>query len=124
MTKPSKKLAAIWKEKLKKSGFHDLEIDNKGTLENNSTSGGFLDKRRVTWQSQAEYYQYTTYFLNDYPFNNRIEQIIWEYHSNGMSTRDIANTLNKVRKKKILRMTVWRIVKRLSEKMKEMYDIK
>jgi hypothetical protein len=111
-------LQKTWYEKLKRKGFSDIEkneYDFKGTMES------FLDKRRVTWQATEEYYRLSTHFLNDHKFASRIEQIIWEYHTNGISGRDIADILNKVRKKKILRMTVWRIVKRLENIMKDKY---
>lgn len=122
---PSKELQAIWKKKLKDSKFIDLEGDDEyGLLRTTTTSGGVIDKRRSTWEIQQEYFKLATYFLNDYKFKSHIERIIWEYHSNGISTRDIANTLNKVRKKRILRMTVWRTVKRLAEEMKKMYGVK
>jgi hypothetical protein len=112
------KLKALWYKKLERSGFKDIEQDEV-YFKNSNVS--VIDQRRVTWQSQAEYYQMATDFLNVHPFKSRVERIIWEYHANGISTRDIADILNKVRKNKILRMTVWRIVKRLEIIMKKMY---
>ena len=116
------KLLDKWNKKLEKSGFHDIETKN-GDLENNSTSGGVIDARRVTWETQQEYYYLATHFLNDYEFKNRFEQIVWEYHANGISIRDIVETLNKVRRKKTDRQTVWEIVKALRTEMKKLYKV-
>lgn len=116
------KLKDKWYAKLERTGFHDIELKS-GHLENNSTSGGTIDPRRVTWESQAEYYQMATDFLNDWQFEDRIERIIWEYRANGLSPRSIAKTLNKVRRKKINYITVWRMIKRLETEMKKLYGV-
>lgn len=117
-----KKLKAKWDNKLAKSGFEELETKS-GDLRNTTKSGGVIDKRRVTWEQQQEYYYLATHFLNDHEFKNKNEEIIWEYHSNGMSIRNIVETLNKVRKKKTDRQTVWEIVKALSNEMKTLYKV-
>lgn len=117
------KLQAKWDAKLKKFGFHDIESRATGRLENNTTSGGVIDKRRVTWESQAEYYALARYFLNDYDFKDNVERIIWEYHTEGISIRDITDILNKVRKKKVSRKPIWETVHRLENEMKKMYGV-
>ncbi len=112
------KLKANWYSKLARSGFEDIEQDEEYLKRGVST----IDPRRVTWESQAQYYQMTTDFLNDYEFNSNLERIIWEYHSNGISGRDIAITLTKA-KQPINRMTVWRVIKRLESEMKKIYGV-
>ncbi len=126
MNKPSKKLQEIWRKRLAKSGFVDIERpnDETGMLRTTTTSGSTIPLRRLNWELQAQYYQYATSFLNDYEFDSNLERIIWEYHSNGISTRNISKILNKVRKKKILRMKVWNTITRLRKEMKVMYGIK
>lgn len=115
-------LKRIWDRKLKKSGFEDIETKN-GTLANTTHSGGNLDKRRVTWQSQEEYYRLARHFVHDYAFEKPIHKVIWEYHAEGISTRNIAKLLNKVRRKKIDRQTVWELVNKFAAEMKKMYGI-
>ncbi len=115
------KLKAKWYKKLEKSGFQDLEQDEIYFKRANFTTRNRT--REFTWTSIQEYYQMASDFLASHDFESRIEQIIWEYHTNGISTRDIADTLNKVRRKKILRMTVWRIVKRLEAVMKQVNGV-
>ena len=119
------KLQAKWDAKLKKSGFTDLEPLRGGRLTNTTTSNGILDKRRDDrWEADAEYYRLATHFLNDHEFKNRFEEIVWEYHSNGISVRNIAKTLNKVRWKKTDYQTVWEIVKELRQLMFKKYGVK
>ncbi len=74
-----------------------------------------------SWQSKETYYYAANHFLNEYKFVSALERIIWEYHSNGISGRNIAKTLTKTRRRPINRMTVWRIVKRLNKEMKKLY---
>lgn len=120
MKKPSPTLKEQWAEKLKKSGFEDIEQDE---FYFKTGSKGVIDPRRVTWESQAEYYQLSRYFLNDYTFQSERELIVWEYHTNGISIRDIAETLKKVGVKKFGRKPVREMIKRLENIMKKMYGV-
>ncbi len=36
-------------------------------------------------------------FLNNYNFRSKLEKVIWEYHCNGISYRNIAKLLRKVK---------------------------
>lgn len=116
------KLKAKWDDKLEKAGFEDLETKS-GDLINTGKSGGVIDKRRVNWESDAEYYYLAGHFLLDHEFTNRFEEMVWEYHSNGLSIRSIVQTWNKVHKKKTDRQTVWEIVKALRTEMKSLYKV-
>lgn len=71
-------------------------------------------------QAKQAYYQMAENFLNEYKFETKRDQIIWEYHSNGISVRDIVKVLRKVRIE-IGRQTVWDAVNRLRKKMYDMY---
>ncbi len=113
------KLKDAWYKKLAKSGFVDVERDEVYLKRNVST----IDYRRVTWESQADYYHMTTHFLNDYAFKNNRQRNIWEYHSNGISTRDIAKILNKVSKKKVTKDTIRMVIFELREEMKKLYGV-
>lgn len=119
-------LQAKWDKKLKKSGFKDLESRQTGQLENNSTSGGPIDRRRITWELQAQYFGMASDFLNDYDFENDLDKRIWTQHalsSDGIS-ENFLNKLNRNRKYKLNKFTAWTIVKRLEAEMKIMYGVK
>lgn len=116
-----KKLKEIWYKKLAKSGFEDIELD-ENTLKKGTRSSEFARPRSVkSWRSKEAYYYMATHFLHEHTFTSSLERAIWEYHSNGISGRDIARLLTSVRSKKINRMTVWRIVKKLNVIMKATY---
>lgn len=124
------KLKKIWDKKLAKSGFKDIE-KNEYDFKPNKSSAIFT---RTTGRSQSsltpismaakrDYYIMAEHFLNDHEFESRLDKIIWEYHANGISVRNIAITLNKVRKKKIYKSQVWLIVNRLEQAMKNLYQV-
>ncbi len=123
-----KTLKAKWYAKLKRSGFDDLEIEETGLLRGGPPIRNAIPRRDGRdggpWESKAEYYRLAEHFLNEHEFDSKLEKIIWEYHSNGMSVRDIALTLNKVRKKKTTRNPVWEIVAELRTKMYALYGVK
>lgn len=114
-----KKLKAKWYKKLKKEGFTDIE-DEYGNL--NTYSSHFSEKVVVQrFKDREPYYYMATNFLNDYKFANRIEKIVWEYHTEGIGIRDIATLLKKARVATIKRDSIWKIITRLSAAMKAMY---
>lgn len=109
-----------WYAKLRASGFDDVELSDT-TLKLGSEQ--FRRPRSLnSWQAKATYYQMASNFLNDYKFKTRLERIIWQYHSEGISVRDIADTLKKAKvHKKMGKDAVWTVVHRLEVLMKEMY---
>lgn len=110
-----------WYDKLKQSGFDDIELSDT-TLKLGSEQ--FRRPRSMHgWQAKAAYYQMASNFLNDHRFDNRLERIIWQYHSEGISVRDIAITLNKAKvHRKMSKDIVWAIVNRLTKIMKKLYN--
>ena len=113
------KLKSEWYKRLAESGFEDIEQDEIYLKRGMS----LIDPRRVTWESQAEYYQMATYFLNEYKFKSNLERTMWEYHMNGISVRDIAQTLGEVLKRYIPRMNVWRVINLLERAMFKKYGV-
>lgn len=108
-----KKERAKWYAKLKKSGFEDIEA-NENSLKSWSSKFVRADKTSMTsWQAKQEYYYQTTHFLNSYKFESNLEKAIWEYHSNGISVREIAALLNKTKVIKTNRQSIWLIIKKL-----------
>lgn len=122
------KQKAIWYAKLAKSGFVDIEVKNSISETQSSNRDLVLGLNRKygqyshEWrQSKIMYYQMADSFLNDNKFENNIDRVIWEYHANGVSVRNIAKTLNKVRTVQVGRMYVWHVVNRLRNEMKTKY---
>ena len=109
----------IWYKKLEESGFKDIE-DDKGQLKRTSTSRNIP---LVAWTAKLDYFQMATNFLEDYKFNSEIERLIWEYHSEGLSVREISDILTKanVQSISVTRNPIWEIIKRLKKSMYAMY---
>jgi hypothetical protein len=119
----------VWYRKLKKEGFEDIEA-NDYDLRSPSYRFAHMDRRakytmeqaKIQWAAKQEYYYLANHFLNEHEFENNRERNIWEYHSNGVSIRDIVIVLNKLPgRKKVNRDTIWKIIRKLSKLMKEQY---
>jgi hypothetical protein len=108
------KLKATWDKKLKAFGFVDIE----DTTFNNPQSYTFKDP--LMFKVTQEYFYLAGHFLNDYEFESEIDRIIWEYHSNGLSVREISATLKKV-KIKLSKSAVGNKIKKLADIMKDKY---
>lgn len=101
-----RELKKIWYAKLKEDyvdkdgttvkGFVDIE-SKTGIIANYFTDrrdrNGLSDIYRF---AKAEYYRLAERFLNEYEFENQLDKIMWEYHVNAISYRDIAITLDKL----------------------------
>lgn len=118
------KLRAVWYAKLKKEGFDDIETDEYHLK---TWSSKFASKKsQELWRSKEAYYYMTTTFLNDYKFESKLEKIIWEYHSEAISVRDIVKLLRSLHYRKIGtasvdRNSVWAVIHHLETIMKNMY---
>ena len=125
MKQSLKKLKKIWSDKLKASGFNDIET-SRGYLKNFTIS----KSRVVNYQygiatSRDEYYRLAQTFLNEYNFETELERIVWEYHANGISYRDIGKLLEQTKVVKWNnRTSVYNIIKPLKKKMLDKYLLK
>lgn len=123
-----------WYQKLEKvkddvypEGFTDIERD-EDTLKVYSSDKfgarrpGHSDtlNQGGGWQVKAAYYSMAERYLNEYPFETRREAVIWEYHANAISVRDIVKLLKKVRIQ-MKRTAVWELIKKHKVKMFELY---
>lgn len=115
-----KKLKSIWDKKLEKSGFVDIETKN-GKLKDWSSKFAHKERSLPNTQSKLEYYRMAENFLNEYTFESTMELVIWEYHTNAISARDITKILAKAKIWKTNRTTIWQIIKNLEDTMKNMY---
>lgn len=81
-----------WYDKLRKEGFKDIETSS-GLL----TKGfGKYFRQRAQTNLNEEYYSLARKFIWDYKFDSELERVIWEYHAEGVSYRDIVKILKKV----------------------------
>lgn len=113
------KLKEVWYKKLERSGFVDAERDEY-TLKQYSSRFNQAEVVR-NWHSKTEYYSMAGQFLNTHKFASRLEKVIWEYHANGVSVRDIAKLLKHVKVIKPNKDNVHKILARLIREMKSMY---
>jgi len=117
-----KALTKLWYAKLKKSGFNDIEND-KGQLKDWSSRVQRKNEHENlldSWPGKIAYYDMATTFLNEHSFENNLDKVIWEYHTNGISYRDIVKLLKKV-KIEVYLVKVHKIVRRLENIMKKRY---
>lgn len=114
------KLRDKWYAKLKKEGFEDIEV-NEAELKEYSASTLRRKRDFNNWQDKAAYYSMATNFLNDYRFASELEKVMWEYHSNAISIRDIVKLLSKAKVAKLNRHDVWVIINKLRKTMMKMY---
>ncbi len=80
-------LKSLWYKKLADSGFTDIE--NSEGLLNTWASEPRSYNTVLSSESKQEYYRLAGHFLHDYKFANTTDKIIWQYHSDGISHRDI-----------------------------------
>jgi len=115
-------LRKIWYKKLSKSGFNDIEMPD-GRFKGLSTE---FTRDRAVYQyggleAKAEYHRLASWLLHEHEFESTIEHVIWEYHVNGLSIRDITQTLKKAKIKKTNRDFVHKVLQKLKQIMLDKY---
>lgn len=116
-----KTLKDLWYKKLAKTGFYDIEWDE---YDFKDVTPSVRFSRPIVirnWHAKSEYYSMAGRFLHEYKFASNLEKAIWDYHSNGISARNIVKLLKKVKVIKPNKDNISTIIKRLVGKMKEMY---
>lgn len=119
-----------WYEKLKKEGFEDIEVDEH-RLKTWSTGNGSpyaesYKYKPLGFAAKADYYSLATHFLNENEFKTRYEEIIWTYHTEGISVRDTCKLLKKAgfeRSWSIDKNSVHRVVLALRQQMFKLYNV-
>jgi len=114
-----KKLQEDWYKKLEDSGFQDIETRYLTSWPNSSDFYSTLDPEEM--QARAAYYDMATRLSNDFTWKSELEHTIWDYHTNGMSMRDIVRTLNKVINPGVSVKTVFLVIKKYKETMIQLY---
>ncbi len=116
-----KSLKIIWYKKLADSGFVDIEADEETMKRRGTRTEEFARPRsRRSWEAKQAYYRMATHFLNSYPFASKLDQIIWEYHVEGISIRNISKLLTKARYKHKGKTLVGKMLLRLVNTMKSL----
>jgi len=119
-----KELQKHWYKKLKDSGFEDVEKDEYFLIRDARSKRIFRSDRSIEYyESVIEYYQLAENFLHDFKFKTEREKIIWEYHANGISMRDIVIIMQKAGIKDLTRTKVCTIIGQLRKEMKNLYQI-
>lgn len=128
------KLRKLWYKKLADSGFEDIEyndtdikkpaVDIHRKIDAPGSAGNVTRYSKVVWEAKTDYYVMAEHFLNDHKFDNELDKIIWSYHCNGISARNIVKLLHDTEVTKTNRDKVWKTVKALSSIMFELYNVK
>jgi hypothetical protein len=109
--RPPKELQDEWYAKLANDGFDDIEQDEdhlkRWTVHRvnrllypemrNETYRGAQNPRSSAQRiaEKEEYYRLAGFFLHDYDFKDELERLIWEMHSEGMSSRETSHKLKQ-----------------------------
>lgn len=88
-----RELRSEWYQYLEKTGFTDIE-SLSGQVIDHKTQIDLAYRKDFHTQAQFEakqnYYQWARGKLNDGRFNSERDKLIWEYHADGVSSRQIS----------------------------------
>lgn len=113
------RLKEVWYKRLKDDGFKDIEHDDNSI--NIGIPRSIQGKDDVLRQSVQDYYCMAYHFLNEYEFDSELDKIMWEYHTNGLSARNISRLLKQTKVSTISRDRVWVKLRKLENIMKGLY---
>lgn len=118
------KLRDKWYKKLKTTkseqypdGFKDIEHSEEMLTEYSSVY--FKKHSYEEVEEKQRYHDMAVSFLEQYKFTSDRDKVIWEYHTNGISARDITKLFKKV-KIQTNKTTVNQVINRLKIKMFDM----
>lgn len=110
-----------WYKKLKEDGFTDVESVDEKLIGRWSTSNFTRVRTRVNMEQTLEYYNIAGHFLFDYKFEDEFDKQVWQYHTEGMTVREISEILTQTTPIGAKKSNIGKIIKRLSGVMKQMY---
>lgn len=113
--KELKLLQKKWYKVLKQDGFTDIEKD-EDTLHTWTSTFFKMRHNPILSTAKEEYFRLAGQFLHDYPFETKVDRLIWELHSQGLGVRQISKKLkeDRIRLSKSLVST---IVQRIAREM-------
>lgn len=120
-----KKLKDLWYQKLaKETDFEDIEKDERSEYVIRKTLSLKINHKKSlfrtgAWIAKYEYYRMADDFLHIGVFDCDLDRIVWEYHANGISLRNISKLLEKVGIRKKKKDTIGKIVRKYESVMKE-----
>jgi hypothetical protein len=87
-----KALQKIWYQKLKESGFDDIEDTNSPREYLKTWHSNYFHHRYTpdTFADNQAYYRKASIFYFEHKFKNKTEKQIWRDHADGLSFREIA----------------------------------
>ncbi len=106
MKKPSAALLAKWEQKLKDSGFVDIESKYGNDWHLKRYESNYFVQASHGWRGPDVHQAHVKYFedararMHTYNFNNKYDKTIWWLHANGLYIREIAK-LVKCSKSKV-----------------------
>jgi len=122
-TKKFQKLKDKWYRKLERTGFEDIEQDEKSLKVWESQA--FSDHRynRHTFAEKQEYYSLAGRFYHEHEFASEKLKQIWKYHSEGLSITEIHKRL-RTKKRGFSRPNIHLLIKKLAKEMLKKYAAK
>jgi hypothetical protein len=109
-TKEFKTLKNEWNEKLKKSGFVDIENADIELESSVTVQSEIISTAQTESHSGLEYYQFCQQILDEYKFQRSIDRQIFELHAEGRTLSEIKTWLDKNSLKKLSKMQISRII--------------
>lgn len=82
-----------WYDYLYRSGFEDIEKGLRLVGPTEEIAQRTHAMTENTFQAKRDYYQWAQECLSNCSFDSQIDRIIWQYHSEGYSRREIAPIL-------------------------------
>ena len=115
-----KELQKQWYKKLKDEGFQDIEASNAEMFPRPGRSH-VSDDSPDKILAIMEYYSMARSFLIDHEFKSEKHKTIWEYHSEGMSVREISLVMKPLELPGTDKSTIHQTIKSLEKLMKARY---
>ena len=103
------KLQKEWYEKLRQSGFKDIEQEDGNLKIWSKFFTGKLDT--LQGEAKVQYFRAAGQFLHSYQFESAYDKTVWDMHANGISGRSIARQL------KVNKRVVFAVIERLKKEM-------
>ena len=86
-------LTQKWYQKLKKSGFDDIEMPNGKWLKQYHNEYYQARYTPLEFQNKEEYFRKARHFLIEHAFESEKDRLVWQLHSEGLSLREITKKL-------------------------------
>lgn len=114
-----KEIQKHWYQKLAEAGFKDIESPTTKWLPGTFWHSSHFRTQYTpdAFEAKEEYYRLASQFLFSYKFKTFREKVIWKFHSEGISVREIAARLQR-NSQKINKDKVNQIILHLIEEMK------